>query len=113
MEKQLKKVVLPASGFTAHLATSVTYGEQRGIDAVLFSAAKGDVRGGEFNAQFSGDVTLEWTMKKLLTIVKTFTDKDGTESPATREAIDNLPNTDGKLLEVEVDKILDGIKKNA
>jgi hypothetical protein len=112
MQSDFKTVTLSDSGIIAHLATRITYGESRAINAVLYSGAKGKAgKGGDFDADFSGMIVLEWTMKKILTVCKKFVDKDGAEKPVTLETVESLSESDGEQLADEVEKVLAAIKK--
>jgi hypothetical protein len=107
------KILLEESGLTAHLKTSITYGDHQTMQSALMGAAKGNVNPvtQEYKADFDATATIEWTFKKLLTMVEKLVDKDGKEIQVTRKVLDELPMADGQALEQATDEILEAIKK--
>ena len=112
MEKQIK---LEESGYTAHLKQTITFGEHQEMQAVLLSAAKGQLnpKTQQVNAEFDAAVTIDWTYAKMTIMVTKLVDKDGKEITANLEAMKALPMGDGQALEKEIDIILEAIKKKS
>ena len=115
MEKPAKTIKLEESGYTAHIKTSVTYGEHQAMQAVLMGAAKGsmDQATQQLNTEFDASSTIEWTFKKIQTMVIKLEDKDGKEISVDKKVLSSLPMADGQKLEQETDLILEEIKKKS
>lgn len=112
MDKQIK---LEESGYIAHLKTSVTFGEHQAMQGVLMGCSKGTLNPAtkEYKTDFDGAASIEWSFKKIQTIVIKLVNAEGKDVPLTRKIIEDLPMADGQTLEYETDKILDDIKKKS
>ena len=114
MERDLKQVLLPASGITAHLAAELLFGEYRKIEALVYSGVSAEAgQDGGFNAKFDGNAIARQETIKFLTWVKRLVAKDGTEMPVNEASIDGLPIKDGLLLKKEIEKLDNASKKNS
>lgn len=110
MERPLKEIKLPDSGHVASIATYLLYGESRQINGVLLKHA--DYKAGQVQADFPGEVAMEFAMVKLLCLVKKIVTKDGVVLDICKETFESLTLADAQLLEVECEKVIgDGKKK--
>lgn len=103
MERPTKKIQLPISGKEAEIVSYFTRGEKQEIQKILYSSAKMSqgAEGKGSNIDFSMVSALDSKNKALELAVKNM----------SIDEINNLPDEDADLIEVEVDKISQPKKK--
>jgi len=111
MERPLKEVKLPASGFVAKIVTFLTRGEVKTIDAKRLEGAEAEYIGDEVKiTKLSPNMIQRQNDALLLVGIKQLIDNSGKKIEITEEAIDSLPNGDANILLTELRKVQAGIE---
>lgn len=103
MERSLREVKLPKTGYTVSIVEDWTYGEQQQIQEVIYKSAKTSYKGGESIVDVSPSVMLEANKRAMMLAIRKIVDTDGNDVKVSWKAIEDLPVSDGKLLADEID----------
>jgi len=99
MERPLKEVKLPGSGFIAKIVTFLTRGEVKTIDAKRLEGAEAEYVGDEVKiSKLSPNMIQRQNDALLFVGVKQLIGDNNEAIEITEEAIDNLPNKDANIL---------------
>lgn len=104
------KITLPTSKYSVELKESLSYGEYKGIEAVMLSGAKGKIIGQTLDQQFDGSVVQLYQRKMIETFVLRASKENG-EEVQINLMLNDLPAEDGLKLESEVALAFENIKK--
>jgi len=111
MERPLKELKLPESGFVAKIATFLTRGEVKTIDAKRLDGAEAEYIGDEVKiSKLSPNMIQRQNDALLLVGVKELFNEKKEVVELTEESLDSLPNKDANLLLKELREVQAGAK---
>lgn len=110
--RESRTIELPYSKIKAEVASFLTFGEHKRIEAATLQASKSvRVEGGQTFMDVDASAMAEATKIAMLIAVVKLTTPEGTEIPVSWEAIEALRSEDGQALQGAVDAIDEGSKK--
>lgn len=112
MERSLKEIKLPISGYTAKIIGFFTHGEEKRVQLAQFEGGEMEFRGADtvMTGLPLNSMALE-ADEMLLVGIKEMTNKSGETVEITKDVFDGLPAQDIKVLTSELVKVRAGKSK--